>query len=195
MITPPFAPSGALRVGASPTGTAPSSNGRRLRRGSRCAPIPFSIRRKRTGFPAASGARAGRAFEGSAARVGQLLEGPLVEAFEQQADSRIKFTQIEELAVAQDRHNPALDYLHADFNLGFILGFARASRQYGDPVMLGQITVTGVDVRLVAMRFAEAATQVVRHQDLVCPTEKSESRRCELSQSGSSCDQVASANV
>lgn len=40
--------------------------------------------------------------------------------------------------------------------------------------MLGQITVAGVDVLLVAMRFADAAAQVVRHQSLGCPSEKSE---------------------
>ena len=40
--------------------------------------------------------------------------------------------------------------------------------------MLGQVAVTGVDVRFVAMRLGDAAAQIVRYQDLRCTAEKGE---------------------
>jgi len=86
----------------------------------------------------------------------------LIETIQQHADLRIKFAQGEKLAVAQHREDPAFDHLHADFDLGFISGLTRASRQHGDSVMLGQIAVAGVNVRLVAMRLGYATAQVVR---------------------------------
>lgn len=119
----------------------------------------------------------------------------MVEAIQQQRDGCIEFAKREELAVAQHRQDPAFDYLHADFDLGFVLGLARASRQDGDAVMLGQIAVAGVDIRLVTVRFSHATAQIIRHQDLHCAPKKAKHRTCEHSQSGSFCDQVASAKV
>jgi hypothetical protein len=40
--------------------------------------------------------------------------------------------------------------------------------------MLGEIAVTGVDIRLVAMRLGDTAAQIVRYQDLRCTAEKGE---------------------
>jgi hypothetical protein len=64
--------------------------------------------------------------------------------------------------------------LDADFDLGLVPRPARASRQYGYAVMLGQVSVTGVDIRFVTVRFGNAAAQIVRHQDLRCTAEKGE---------------------
>lgn len=105
-------------------------------------------------------------FEGRAARTGQLLEGPLIEPIQQYADRCVEFAQGEKLAIAQDRQDPALDHLHTNFNLVFVLGFSGSRGQHRYAVMLGQITVTGIDVRLVAMRFGDATAQIVRHQNL-----------------------------
>lgn len=86
----------------------------------------------------------------------------MIEAIQQQRDGCVEFAQGEELAVAQHRQDPPLDDLYADFNLGFVLGFTRARGQHGYAVMLGEIAVTGVDIRLVAMRLGDAAAQIVR---------------------------------
>lgn len=56
--------------------------------------------------------------------------------------------------------DPPLDDLYADFDLGFVLGFARASEQYGHAIVLNQVAVAGVDVGLVAMRLGDAASLV-----------------------------------
>jgi hypothetical protein len=40
--------------------------------------------------------------------------------------------------------------------------------------MLGQVAVTGIDIRLVTMRFGHAAAQIIRYQDLRCTAEKGE---------------------
>ena len=53
------------------------------------------------------------------------------------------------------------DDLYADFNLGFVLGFTRARGQHGYAVMLGEIAVTGVDIRLVTMRLGDAAAPLL----------------------------------
>lgn len=39
--------------------------------------------------------------------------------------------------------------------------------------MLGQIAVTGVDIRLVTVRLSHATAQIIGHQDLRCAAEKS----------------------
>ena len=119
----------------------------------------------------------------------------MIEALQKQCDSGIEFAQREELPVAQHREEPAFDDLDADFDLGFVLGFARASGQYGDAVMLGQVAVTGVDIGLVTVRLGHATAQIVGHQDLCGAAEKAKQRTCEPNQSGSFCDQVASAKV
>ncbi|MNN07898.1 hypothetical protein D3C81_1207340 [compost metagenome] len=97
----------------------------------------------------------------------------MVKTFEQHADCRVEFAEREELAVAQGREDPALDHLHADFDLGFVPRLARSGRQHGHAVMLGQVAVTGVDIGLVTVRFGDAAAQIVRYQDLRCAAEKS----------------------
>lgn len=71
---------GALPVGASLTDTAPSSNGRRLRHGSRYVPAPFPIRRRRMDAPAAVVAQAGRWPRRPSGASRAALEGPLVSA-------------------------------------------------------------------------------------------------------------------
>ncbi|MNL09405.1 hypothetical protein D3C87_1301650 [compost metagenome] len=96
----------------------------------------------------------------------------MIEAFEKPANCRVQFSEREELAVTQRRQDPAFDHLHADFDLGFVLGFARASGQHGHAIVLGQVTITGVDVGLVAMRLGDAAAQIIGHQDLRCAAEK-----------------------
>ena len=76
--------------------------------------------------------------------------------------------------VAQPRQHPARDHQHAVLHLGLVLGPARAGRQHGHAVMLGQVVVGGVDVRLVARGLRHAAAQVVGYPQLGAAAEESQ---------------------
>ncbi|MNQ75957.1 hypothetical protein D3C85_907730 [compost metagenome] len=112
--------------------------------------------------------------EGRLPRARQLLERSGVEPLEQHGDGAVELVQREELAIPQGGEDPALDHLHADLSLGLVARFTGPRRHHRHAVMFGQVAVAGVDVRLVAMRFAHRTAQVVRHHDLRDPVEEGE---------------------
>ena len=68
--------------------------------------------------------------------------------------------------VAQARQYPALNDLHTDLGLGFVLGFVGPRRQDSHLVMGCQLLVAGVEFGVVAAGAADAAAQIVRHHHL-----------------------------
>ena len=61
--------------------------------------------------------RAVDGLEGAASRAGELSERTRIEPFEPFGDGAVEFAEREERAVSQRGEDPALDHLHADFNL------------------------------------------------------------------------------
>ncbi|MCY1369081.1 hypothetical protein D9M69_561000 [compost metagenome] len=116
-------------------------------------------------------------LEGRVPGARQLAKRSAVEPLQQHGDGAVEFIQGKELAVAQGGEDPALDHLHADLGLGLVAWFAGSRRHHRHAVVLGQVTVAGVDVRLVAMALAHRAAQVVRHHDLRDPVEEGEAAR------------------
>ena len=62
----------------------------------------------------------GVGLEGAASRAGELSERTRIEPFEPFGDGAVEFAEREERAVSQRGEDPALDHLHADFNLGLV---------------------------------------------------------------------------
>ena len=113
-------------------------------------------------------------LEGLASRTGQFPEGPLIEPFQQGGDGRVQLAQAEEGLVTQGRQDPALDDLHPGLRLGLIPRFAHPRRHHGHAVVVGQLQIGGIEIRLVAMRLAHAAAQIVRDQQGRHPLEVGE---------------------
>lgn len=88
--------------------------------------------------------------EGAGVTAGQLLEGTLVQVGQQRAQRPVKFVQTKEALVAQPRQHPARDHQHAVLHLGLVPRPASTCRQHRHAIVLGQVLVSGVDVRLVA---------------------------------------------
>jgi len=61
--------------------------------------------------------------------------------------------------------------------------------------MLGEIAVTGVDIRLGAMRLVTPLRRLSGTRSSDVPPSKAKKRTCEPSQSGSFCDQVVGEGV
>ena len=99
--------------------------------------------------------------EGAGAATRQLLEGPLVQVKQQATQRTVELIEAEEALVAQPRQHPACDHQHAVLDLGLVLRAAGPRRQHGNPVVLGQVVVRGVDVWLVARGLRHAAAQIV----------------------------------
>src|SRR5579864_3009135 len=74
---------------------------------------------------------------------------PLIESRQQLGDGLVDFAQREELALAQGRDNPALDYLNTDLRLGFIPGSIRPRRNNRHAVVLPKVAVSGIQIRFV----------------------------------------------
>lgn len=80
--------------------------------------------------------------EARAARAIELLERSLVQLGAQRVDRGVQFGEREEPPIAQPREDPALDDLHAGFDLGLVARFSDASRQ-GATVSSSQIVSAG----------------------------------------------------
>lgn len=96
-------------------------------------------------------------LEGRLATARQLLEGPTVQVLQQGADALVELSQGEEGVVAQTSQDPALDDLYRHLGFGLVLGLVGPRRDDGDLVVLRPLLVTGVQVRIVAARFADTA--------------------------------------
>jgi hypothetical protein len=111
-----------------------------------------------------------REQRGPAARA--LAERPLVQPYQQLGNRLVHFLQREELALAQRRYYPSLDYLNAGFGLGLVPGSIRPRRNDRHAVMLGQIAVRGIQIRLVIAWMRDGGLQIVWDHNLGRPAQK-----------------------
>src|SRR5947199_2272343 len=79
------------------------------------------------------------------------------------------------LALTQRGDNPALDYLNPHLRLGFIPGPIRPRRNDRHAIVLPQVSIRGVQIRLVIAGMRDRALQVVRHHHFGHAAEKLES--------------------
>ena len=103
-----------------------------------------------------------RALERRPATSRQLLERPGVEFRQQLRDRGIELGQAEERPMAQPGENPALDDLHAGFDLGLVLRLSRACRQDDRAVMGGELGGARIRLRLVAVGVGNEGARIVR---------------------------------
>ena len=90
-----------------------------------------------------------------------LAEGPVVEPLEQLANRLVGFRQREELAVPQCRHDPALGHLHGIFHDRLVPRLVRPRRHHAEAIVHGEVVISRVDIRIVAVSFAHACLGVV----------------------------------
>ena len=102
--------------------------------------------------------------EGRRPAAGQLLERALVQVRQQQVNSPVELGQAEEAPVAQPRQDPALDHLHADFDLGLVLRAPRARGQHGYAVVLAQLLHQPRGGGLVGAGVGDQCAGLVGHQ-------------------------------
>lgn len=113
-------------------------------------------------------------LEGRVPGARQLAKRSAVEPLQQHADGAVELSKGEELPIPQRGEDPAFNHLHADLGLGLVTWFTCPRRHHRHAIVLGQVAVARVDVRLVAMRLAHRAAQVVRHHDLGHAAEEGE---------------------
>jgi len=106
------------------------------------------------------------------ARAFAFLEGPLDQPFQQFADRTVQFLEREELAMAQRGHDPTLGNLNADFDFGFVAGFARPCRQHTDAIVRRHLLVSRVQIGLVAARLTHSCFRVVGYHQLRTTSQK-----------------------
>ena len=98
--------------------------------------------------------------EGAAADA-KLLQRPVVERVEEDADRPVQGAELEEGLVAEPGEYPALHQEHAVLRGGLVPGFPRP-RGYDDgAVVVGEVLVGAVDVGLVAARAGDGASELV----------------------------------
>ena len=101
-----------------------------------------------------------------------FAEWPLVEPHQQLGNGLVDFREGEELALAQGRDDPALDYLNADLRLGLVPGPIRPRRNDCHAVVFAQVAVGGVQIRLVIAGMGDSGLQVIWDHDLGHATEE-----------------------
>ena len=74
--------------------------------------------------------------------------------------------------MAQAGQSPAFHYEYATFGFGFVARFSDTRRNHGDAIMGRQLKVTGVDIRLIAMRRLNPGFQIIRNDNVRNATEK-----------------------
>lgn len=62
----------------------------------------------------------------------------------------------------QPCHDPALDHLHGNLRLGFVLRLAQARREHDSAVVLGALRRRAVQARLVSVRTGNQGARFVR---------------------------------
>ena len=92
----------------------------------------------------------------------ELFERASVQVLQQDGDGLIERMQAEELLMPQPRHDPALDHLHRDLCLGFVLRLARSRREHDGAVMLGALQRGAVQARLVTVGPGNQGARIVR---------------------------------
>src|SRR5579859_588329 len=96
----------------------------------------------------------------------ELLKGSRVESLEQLADRLVELCEAEEGAITQRCQDPALRDEHPDLHLRLVARPSRAGRDDSDAVVLGHLEVGRIDVRLVPIRPADRAAELVGDDDL-----------------------------
>ena len=110
--------------------------------------------------------------EDRATAAGEFLEGAGVQPRQARGDRGIEVGETEEGLMAQAGQNPPLDDLHADLDLGLVAGFPNAGGNDGDPVVLGQHLIRGVELRLIPAGLGDPAFEIVGHDDLRHPAKE-----------------------
>ena len=111
-------------------------------------------------------------LEGAASAAWQLLERPLVEIDQQQANRLVELVQGEEAPVAQPRQDPALHQQHRALDLGLVTRVRGPSGQDGAAVVLGELLVAAVGLGVVAVGTPDQRTGLVRHDQSGNPAEE-----------------------
>lgn len=114
-------------------------------------------------------------LEEFAAGLAEVPHFPIVEVAQQLSNAGVQVRQTEEGPIAQAGRDPALDDLDADFHFGFVLGFAHPGWDHGDPVVLGEILVSRIEVRFVATRALDPGLEIVWDDDFRQATEEGQS--------------------
>ena len=107
--------------------------------------------------------RAGRSscFVEGAAADAELLQRPVVERVEEDADRPVQGAELEEGLVTEPGEYPALHQEYAVLRGGLVLGFPRP-RGYDDgAVVVGEVLVGAFDIRLVAPGAGDRASELV----------------------------------
>ena len=98
----------------------------------------------------------------TAAADAQLLQRPVVELVEQDADRLVERAEVEEGLVAEPGQYPALGHEHTGFDGGLVTGLARPRRDHDGAVVGGQVLVGAIDLGLVAAGAGDGALELVR---------------------------------
>ena len=113
-------------------------------------------------------------LEQRAPRPRELAERARVEPLKELGNRSVELGQREQRAMTKRSQYPALDHLHAYFDLGLVARPSHPRRQHRDPVVAGQVVVGRVGVGLVAMRPAHRRAQIVGDDQLDTATEELE---------------------
>ena len=98
--------------------------------------------------------------EGAAADA-ELLQRPVVELVEEDADRPVQGAELEEGLVTEPGEYPPLDQEYAVLGGGLVAGFPRPRGDHDGAVVVGEVLVGAVDVGLVAAGAGDGALELV----------------------------------
>lgn len=108
------------------------------------------------------------------AAAGEFPERPAIEILQEFGDGSIEFGQTEEAPVAQAGEDPALDDLHADFDLGLVLRTIGARRQDHGAVVGSEFGHGALQFGVVAVGVADQGAWIVGDDQFGNATDESE---------------------